>query len=72
MIGAAGSSGRSRDFGLLFTDPSGSFSEGNPDCTSIVDTMEDGVPAIGKGGSFTHAQASSRTPPEVETRWHRL
>ncbi len=50
MIGAAGSSGQSRDFGLLFTDPSGFFSEGKRDCTSIVETMKGGAPAGGKRG----------------------
>jgi hypothetical protein len=33
-----------RDFGLLFAEPSGCFSEGNRYCTSIVETMEAASP----------------------------
>ncbi len=34
-----------RDFGLLITDDSGFFSEEKRDCSFIVETLEDGVPA---------------------------
>jgi glucoamylase len=35
-----------RDFGLLITDANGFFSEGKRDCSSVVEALEDGVPAF--------------------------
>ncbi len=34
-----------RDFGFILTDDAGFFSEEKRDCTSLVETLEDGVPA---------------------------
>ncbi len=45
-----------RDFGLLFTDATGFFSEEKRDCTSVVERLEDGVPAF----TLTNTQAENR------------